>query len=547
MIKLMIIDDEHWIREGLKQTIDWEAYGIQLICDAEDGIEALKLIEANAPDLIISDIRMPLMDGMELLSELKNRELDIKVIFISGFDDFVCAQRAIKLGACDYILKPIEESSLIEVVARCVAEIKQKNELSCKMAELTGLVRESLPLAKQKYLEMCLSHPISEEQLHSKWETLQIDLNPNRLIVLAVVVHGWGDRYLNESGCSLLRYAIGNLIEEVFNQAGIHALACPLHDNEYSDVAIIVSLLKQDACSPYSNVVRCANRVIEEALDVLDVSISIGISRMGDRSKLMLAFKEALTNGAEYLKQGTGHVFGPIGADNAIKDIIDPYIGIKSDSLDTAWLNRILHAMKQRDESRLNDLLDQQTKLLQELVQLTSAIAVRREMNTYISILLSRWQEMCRASDCLDTWDTMYQEKLQLYRSPLSNWKYAVMSLFRMESGSTPGTGQRYTINTALQYIQENYHQGISLNHVAKRIYLNPSYLSRVFHAEVGETFSRYLIRIRMAKAKELLEQTTLKIYEVAEQVGYKDFRHFMKIFKESEGITPSQYRNYGA
>ncbi|AZN42464.1 response regulator transcription factor [Paenibacillus albus] len=554
MIKLMVIDDEHWIREGLKQTIDWESYGVQFICDAEDGIEALKLIEANPPDIIISDIRMPSMDGMELFNELKNREIDVKVIFISGFDDFAYAQKAIKLGASDYILKPIEEHDLIAVVERCVGEIKQKNEMNFKMEELSGRVRESLPLAKQKHLEMCLSRPISEQELLSKWETLQIDLNPNELIVLSVVVHEWGERRLDESDCSLLRYAIGNLIEEVFKEAGIRALACPLHDNEYSDVALIVSSCKEDADSQYNEVVSCANRVTEEAFEVLGVRISIGVSSRGDSRKLLFTFREALTNSMEYITQGTGLVFGPTGTDKGpmnvagVNNVDDSYSGIKVEALDMAWLNRIIHAIKLRDESRLSDLLDQQIALLQDLVQETSALAVRREMNTHIGMLLSKWQDMCGARDNSDSsYALMYYQKLQLYRSPLNNWKHAVMSAFLNKDNSAPGFGQRYTIDAALQFIQDNYHLEIGLNSVAKRIFLNPSYLSRVFHAEVGETFSRYLTRVRIAKAKELLDQTPLKIYEVAEQVGYKDFRYFVKTFKELEGITPSQYRNYGA
>ncbi|WP_090572676.1 response regulator [Paenibacillus sp. OV219] len=553
MIKLMVIDDEHWIREGLKQTIDWESYGVHFMCDAEDGIEALKLIEENPPDIIISDIRMPTMDGMELFNELKNREIDVKVIFISGFDDFAYAQKAIKLGASDYILKPIEEDDLIAVVERCVGEIKQKNEMNCKMAELSGRVRESLPLAKQKHLEMCLSRPISEQELLSKWETLQIDLNPNKLIVLSAVVHEWGDRRLDETGCSLLRYAIGNLIEEIFKEAGIRALACPLHDNEYSDVALIVSSCKQDVSGQYNEVLSCATRAIEEAFEVLGVRISIGASQIGDGRTLLFTFREALTNSVEYLAQGTGRIFGPTANDNeplnvfAVNTVDEPYLGMKVEALDTAWLNRIFHAIKLKDEGKLSDLLDQQITLLQDMVQQTSALAVRREMNSHIGMLLSRWQDMCQARNGSDSCMLMYHQKLQLYRSPLINWKHAVMSAFLMKDTSASGYGQKYTIDSALQFIQDNYHLGIGLNHVAKQIYLNPSYLSRVFHAEVGETLSRYLIRVRITKAKELLEQTSLKIYEVAEQVGYRDFRYFVKNFKELEGITPSQYRNYGA
>lgn len=122
-----------------------------------------------------------------------------------------------------------------------------------------------------------------------------------------------------------------------------------------------------------------------------------------------------------------------------------------------------------------------------------------------------------------------------------------IMDTFLIKDTHAPSIAHKRTIETALRYIHDNYHLGISLHNVAEKIYMNPSYFSRVFHEEVGETLSRYLIRIRIAKAKELLEQTPLKVYEVADRVGYRDFRHFVKTFKEWEGMTPAQYRNYGA
>ncbi|WP_169089297.1 response regulator [Paenibacillus sp. PL91] len=109
MIKPMVVDDEHWIREELKRTIDWSPYGTQFIGVAEDGYKALELIESHVPEIIISDIKMPTMDGIELIDEIKKRRIDKKVIFISGFGDFTYAQKAVKLGAFDYNLKPVEE------------------------------------------------------------------------------------------------------------------------------------------------------------------------------------------------------------------------------------------------------------------------------------------------------------------------------------------------------------------------------------------------------------------------------------------------------
>ena len=128
MIKLMVVDDELWIREGLKQTIDWKAYGIQFIGDAEDGWKALELIESNAPDIVISDIKMPSMDGMELIEEIKRRGIETKVIFISGFSDFVYAQKAIKHGAFDYILSQSRRRFCLRLLSAVSMKLSRREQ-----------------------------------------------------------------------------------------------------------------------------------------------------------------------------------------------------------------------------------------------------------------------------------------------------------------------------------------------------------------------------------------------------------------------------------
>jgi YesN/AraC family two-component response regulator len=565
----MVVDDEHWIREGLKRTIDWSSHGIQFIGDAEDGCKALELIEAHVPEIIISDIKMPTMDGMDLMEEIKKRGIDTKVIFISGFSDFAYAQKAVKLGAFDYILKPVEEPILLEIIERCISEIKQKQELNSRLQELSGRIRESLPLARQKHLETCLTRSLTEREMQSTWEALHINLDPKRLIVMAMVVHEWGDREMDESGCSLMRYALGNLVEEILSQKGIRCLACPLQGNDFADIALIASLSEPDTSFGVEDLYRYMDGVIEDALQVLGVRISIGISGLRERTQLASSFREALTISMNYLVHEPGQVhiapmdgssaghgskprsaeqldyrmaacMGQLAADVLLTDH-------KADSLDSALSNRILHAMKLMDAGRLSELLDVQTGLLQELIKQTPAIAVRYEMNMHISILLSKWQELLQAKDHSKASTITHQRKLQLYRCSIGDWKAMIMDTFLIKDTHAPSIAHKRTIETALRYIHDNYHLGISLHNVAEKIYMNPSYFSRVFHEEVGETLSRYLIRIRITKAKELLEQTPLKVYEVADRVGYRDFRHFVKTFKEWEGMTPAQYRNYGA
>ncbi|MBO7748466.1 response regulator [Paenibacillus sp. MWE-103] len=571
MLKLMIVDDELWIREGLKQTVDWPAHGIRLIGEAENGKQALELAASEAPDIILSDIRMPGMDGMALMEEAKRQGIDAKVILISGFSDFAYAQRAVQLGAFDYMLKPIEEDVLLRIIDRCTAEILQKRKLSSRLTKLTELARESVPLARQKHLELCLSRPMAEHELQPIWRALDIDLNPDRLVVLSAVVHDWGERGLSEQGCALMRYALGKLMEETLAEEGGRALACPLQEHAYADAAVLADPGAADAPGECAAVRRSAERAALRAQQVLGIRISIGASGTVDRRQLSSAFREALTNNMGYFVHGGDRVFagadgglapaGRCGANGGGSDCRkgeaqpaapkepeaprdEPVQAAnRTELLDTSLSNRMIHALQLSDGCRLAALLDEQLERLRESAKHSPAMSVRSELNLFIDLLLSKWREHCKSDEALRLL------KLQLYRCPLQDWKATVLAAFLPhragEAAAAPST--KRAIDKALRYIHDNFHRGISLGDVAEAIYLNPSYFSRMFHAEVGEPLSKYLIRMRMSKAKELLEQTPLKVYEIADLVGYKDFRHFVKTFKEWEGMTPAQFRNYGA
>ena len=539
MLKLLIVDDEHWIREGLKLTIDWKRYGIQVAGEAENGAKALLMIEENAPDIVISDIKMPTMDGLALMEELRKRGIRAKVIFISGFSDFAYAQQAVKLGAFDYLLKPIEEPALLDIVERCVLEIAREREETLRLEQMSGCIRESLPLARERYLEMCLTQPRPRDELAAKWQALAIRLPPERLLVLTAVVHQWGERGVGESGCALMRYALGNMAEEVLGEAGLRSVSCPMNDNEFIDLAVIVSPPEDEDGN--GAVREAAERLIGEAAALLGIRITVGLSGRRPQPQLAELFAEAIAGTVEYVNGGMEKVYtassGPPAKTRA---------AARPKESEEAMANRLLHAFMLSDEGRLGDLLDELGAQFLAMRERASALEVRRAMNGLARTVLSRWEELCAAKDVGTQLSIPCQRRSALFRSTIGEWKNAFLAAFVRGSASAAPLSQKRTIETALAYIHEHYQLGISLCDIAETMHLNPSYFSRLFHEEVGETLSRYLIRIRMAKAKELLRGTPLKIYEIAEKVGYNDFRHFVKTFKEWEGVTPAQYRNHG-
>ncbi len=549
MYTLLIVDDEKWVRQGLLLTIDWKSERIEVIGEAKDGDEALKQIEAQVPDIIITDIKMPGMDGLTLLETIRERKLKTKVIFISGYSDFDYARKALKCGAFDYILKPIQETELLDVIRNCVRELDEENKDYVHIEQMSGRIRESLPLARHRFLEKLLTAgpDYSLGDTDSKWEALGIQLDPERLRVLAVKIFDWGSKGDTAKDRSLVRYALGNIAEEVGTALG-QTVACPLDNNDDADLAILHSpSLPSRSASPLSPPSRPLDsefagqadeerftdewtRLIDFADRYLDIRISVGTSRPTDRSNLPRSFEEALHACANAFYDGYGKVY-PAKESKPASEPSGVYTGPNP-----FWETRLLHAMKLGDEKLAEQQVDELIEHLHDSRGKYSPLTIRRGLTALLRSLALKWET---ANPNCQTFIVPCCTLPQLKRELLT-------SILRcVQSGKSPG-GRKRIIELALNYVQEHYTEGITMNDVAERFYFNPSYFSKMFHEEMGETFSKYVVRLRMAKSKELLKNTTMRIYEIAEQVGYNDFRHFVKTFKEYEGMTPAQYRDLG-
>lgn len=529
MYSLLIVDDEKWVRQGLRSTIDWQAEGVEVLGEAEDGEEALKFIQTRTPDIIITDIKMPRMDGLALIETVKNRNMPSKIIIISGYSDFHSAQKAIRCGASDYVLKPIEETQVLDVVRRCVSEIKQENKEQEQIEQMSELIRESLPLARQRYIEMLLRNVSAlNNDWKTLWDRLHIQLNPSRLKVISVKVFDWGSRGLNEKERYLLRYAIANIAEEIGKGMG-KTLIISLDHHEDTDLVILQSPFYKNVNATELGM----ESLIRSCRRYLGIGINIGISQPSEAVNLHEAFQEAVHAGANAFFGGYGKVYdaGNLKPTNLLNQ---EYKG------PSGWDTRFAHALKLGKEAVIGELADELVSHMQMNSSKYSPYRLRKGLADLFS-------EIGKKMDAGQAAEQQGAKPLQLPYCSLEELKSELLKLinnFRQDYG-TSGNRKRF-IELAIQFVEEHYTESITMNSVAEYLYLNPSYFSKIFHEETGETFSKYLIRLRIEKTKNLLKDSTLKIYEVAQKVGYQDFRHFVKLFKDQEGITPAQYRDLG-
>ncbi|KIL40575.1 hypothetical protein SD70_12560 [Gordoniibacillus kamchatkensis] len=530
MYSLLIVDDEKWVRQGLRSTIDWEAEQIEVLGEAQDGEEALELIRERPPDIIITDIKMPHMDGLALIEEVKNSNLPSKIIIVSGYSDFSSAQKAIRYGAADYVLKPIEETQVLSVVRRCVEQINREQQHRRDLVRLSECIRESLPLARQRYVEMLLTYDsASFPNWRSMWNRLDIRLDPERLRVMGVKVLDWGTSADDAKGQLLLRYALGNMAEE-FGAAIGKTMTCPLDRQEDADLAILQSPFADDD----GETKRSMEALIEASRRYLGIRINIGISRIRDATKLHASFQEAVYAGAYAFYDGYGQAYEAARLVKAPLASTQPYKGPNN-----GWDSRFAHAVKLGKEDAIAELIQELARHLQASRQSCAPYELRKGLQALLQNVAGKLEA--------NQAESSNRKKLSFPYCTLSELEDVLWTAVRQfqQTGGIPGNRKRF-IEQALSYLAEHYAEDISMNLVAKQQYLNPSYFSKIFHEETGETFSKYVIRLRMEKAKQLLKDSSLKIYEVAQQVGYHDFRHFIKLFKDYEGLTPAQYRDSG-
>ena len=516
MIRMIIADDERLIRESLHQLIEWEKYGVEVVATANNGKVALQQTLELMPDILLSDINMPEMSGVELIQALSEAHSPCKVIFLSAYSDFAYAQSAIRFGVYDYILKPIDEEQLIQTVLSCAQSILSARQFDKKI--------QSADLAESLLINNTLrDFLVNPSQISSAQRAL-----------------------LNRIG---LNYDAGT----IFNAMSI---SMPLKELEkYLPKAPEFQLFFIDF-APDKTVILWKVEENEKYL------------HSGTLFNLQAYISPLCQYSNELLKNLSSPVSICIGTPHTIESVyklyfecsfasLAPYFGIEDSIIVFDKIKRLCYR---------SSMPDKLPELLPVLTNGTAAEIDKYLQQVFLYLLhtdniyqLSKIQLHCIAlldelgkihnpfSLSQDEWESDFMITLKV---PITEAKsiaeiYQVMRqiLLRLSGNTTESSSQNRLVRQTLHYIHQNY-ANASLQQAAAQIYVSSTYLSRIFANEMNESFSRYLLRCRIQKAKELMQDPKLKLYEIAMSVGYADISHFSKAFKQIEGCSPQNYRN---
>ncbi len=509
MIKMIIADDERFIREGLHHLMDWEKYDIEVVASASDGAHALEKVLELEPDILLSDINMPEMDGIELAKVLYEKNSACKIIFLSAYSEFSYAQQAIRYGVYDYILKPINEEQLIKTVLSCAKTILDSKEKEAQ-SEHTDLAKTFL---ENNALRSFYSAP------H------QLDIVQKDILYKMGII--FDETTLFQS--MLIPLPVKELQKYLPEDSSSKSMKSFLID--FSEkTSVILWKFTADSYEEYSDY------VYEYAVSLLKSyhnNIYIYLSSAHTVSEIDKLYPECS--------------FASLATEYGIHDHFIPFRRMEhlaSKVKPIGPLPKLLPILTDGDTTKINQHL--QFIFLQILQE--KDFYQLSKLKLYCITLLDEVGKLHNPySLSKDEWDTDFMLTLKVPITEATSIAdlYHVMQqiLLKLSGNHQQSSTQNRLICQTLNYIHNNY-QNASLQKAAEQIYVSSTYLSRVFASEMNESFSRYLVRYRIQKAKEMMTDPQYKLYEIALAVGYADISHFSKAFKQIEGCSPQQFRN---
>lgn len=523
LYKIMIVDDEAEVRTAITHIIDWEALGFEIVADAENGVDALEKAEALDLDVVLTDIKMPFMDGLALGAELSRRRPGLKLLIFSGFDAFEYAQEAIKLNVVEYVLKPVNAAELTAVLGRVRdlldAEIAQRRNID----RLNQAYQKSLPLLREKFLQELLRGPMDPREVAQQADRFALTVREGRFKIVAVCSLSPGPEHRPALSEELLPVSVEQMLEDAFRG---HC-----HWEIYTSVSsiLVVTSWEQD---PVESLMRLLGEVCAESARVLGITVTAGIGRPCRKlEELHRSCAEAWAAVEYKAVVGSGR---PISIQDMERLERAP---LESDNRrGRQLLSVIKFGSKEQISTLVHQLLEDEgddwSPQARFIGVLGTLLPIIRQYKLGEEEMLGPQQE----------WLSLLTRE-----APIEDLRAWLLDVCLKMSGCMDqrriSTAKRL-VEEAERYIREHYqNSALSVDKLCAHLHISQSYFSTIFKQETGRSYVQYLTDMRMEHAVELLRSTDDKTYLIAEKVGYDEPNYFSYVFKKRFGVTPSQFR----
>ncbi|WP_424769218.1 response regulator transcription factor [Paenibacillus sp. sgz302251] len=520
-MKVLIVDDEMFIRDGLRTLIDWSEAGFDEVRDAKNAAEAMELISQSPPDMVLTDIFMPGISGLDFAKRIRSLYPNIRFVILTGYEKFEYAKEAIEIGVAKYLVKPIFPDELKETVEELRDEmlLEHRNQNWNEMAQMR--LNEYKPIITEKFWSDVLSGGLATSStIHDRAEMADIQLKYSAFCCLAVetchlenVFERYGEREL-----PLVRFAIRNIIEELHLNTIVYVY-------DHSDTVMLCIL------SEATNI-EVWRRSVEMIKATLKIDVNVGVGRSCENiSSVWTSSLEALDS-VKYLAmlEQTGVIrYEDIPVWK--KDRVEyPYEEEKM----------LLEILRYRDQISEQAIAPFMQKIMiqnpsPQIIQLTCVQllgAVYRLVDEYGIHSIPTFNQSVSKLDELSSYSQIQKLFFELFMEIIG----------RRSNHHASFVNQ--LVDGAKQIIQARFHDPeLSVASIAQILCISPNYLSRIFHQQIGKTCVEFITECRLEEAKKLLLLTNYKNYEIAEKVGYANAHYFSSMFKKNIGQAPSEFR----
>ncbi|MEK5320639.1 response regulator [Paenibacillus sp. FSL L8-0644] len=540
MVQILLVDDESYVTESLAATIPWETLGIERVHQAVSALAAVDVLEAYDIDILVTDIRMPGMTGLELIVEVNERWPHIRSLLLTGYADFEYAKKALQLKAFDYILKPVDDEEFIKCVSAAMDSLKEEWEAFDKVHQLQYSRRNDFGVLRTHLMhDLLLGRDLPVPKIESKMSEYEIKLRTGHPASMLLIQLGKHFSDMDYHSVSLIEYAIGNIAEEVF-APDFHVWHCKApHD-------CLIVLIEGNWNSFPERSVDEQNRFLSAAIEAFRKNVSnylkgeIYVALTGwfkfpeELPKLYQTAIRSLywnhqeeTDALLFIEEQTEQ----------------PHSSVKS--LEGLYMHPTLtHLLESRqwDEaeakvSRVFGKMEEVGYTREHLYELFISVT---------SAFMYTAHKQGRFITQMDQvgFDPLHAQKMVHSFPHLKEWIFSMMNKLKSEWSASEQSAKSYVVKQVQELISQDKGQELSVKTIADQVYLHPVYLSKIYKAETGEGLGDYIIRMRMERALYLLKYSNKKIYEITTELGYQNPQYFSKMFKKHYGMTPHEFRD---
>ena len=523
MLRVLIADDESKVCQLIEKLVDWDVLGMEVVAVAENGIEALEKIKEFHPDIVITDIRMPVLTGLEMIQKASEQGVKCHFIVVSGYKYFDYAQKALKYGVEDYLLKPIDEDELNRQLQKIVAEEEQREDKQQQVDQIEKKLEDSKYLRHKEFLRQILSQ--KQENIDAANTEFGLQLENKCFRGLTFKLDRDIDVVENTQQMQFVLRKIMQRAEDAFSACTIDLIAAVQSNHS---VQVLLNYFQTEQENIDNRITDFFNELSDYLENFQHYRITVGVSsEVESFEQISTAIEMSKEAAASRLFKGNGRRIEYCQEPHALfspKDFQNEY-----------------EEFAKAVETMQPDACQYQ---IHKCFRLASDKALFASEFYAMGLWLLR--STYDILEIADTFDVDVQQEVLENLSTVADLRdYVIRQVQRLitASRSERENRERKPVLEAIAYMKEHFTEKITLEDVAATIGFNTNYFSELFKKETGENFSNYLLGIRMEKAKQLLRDTKIPVYEIGESVGYKDAKYFSQQFMKVVGVKPAEYR----